>query len=99
MEAIGERAGSLLLKSAASDTLTLRLPSSAKGPLPSPQLVLEDESIDLKATSFKPWHASTLTLTPAPALDFLLALPNNAPRAIALGSPPTHCADAAEFPL
>src|SRR6266849_949824 len=97
MEAVGELAGSLLLKSAASDTLTLRLPSSAKGPLPSPQLVLEDESIDLKATGLKPWHVSTLTLAPAPALDFLLALPNNAPRAVAFGSSLRYWAEAAEF--
>jgi SNF2 family DNA or RNA helicase len=97
MEAIGELAGSLLLKSAATDTLTLRLPSSAKGPLPSPQLVLEDESIDLKATGLKPWHVSTLTLAPAPALDFLLALPNNAPRAVAFGSSLRYWAEAAEF--
>src|SRR6266852_4068238 len=97
MEAVGELAGSLLLKSAASDTLTLRLPSSAKGPLPSPQLVLEDESIDLKATGLKPWHVSTLTLAPAPALDFLLALPNNAPRAVAFGISLRYWAEAAEF--
>ncbi len=97
MEAVGELAGSLLLKSAATDTLTLRLPSSAKGPLPSPQLVLEDESIDLKATGLKPWHVSTLTLAPAPTLDFLLALPNNAPRAVAFGSSLRYWAEAAEF--
>jgi SNF2 family DNA or RNA helicase len=97
MEAIGELAGSLLLKSAATDTLTLRLPSSAKGPLPSPQLVLEDESLDLKATGLKPWHVSTLTFASAPALDFLLALPNNAPRAIAFGSSLRYWAEAAEF--
>jgi SNF2 family DNA or RNA helicase len=97
MEAIGELAGSLLLKSAATDTLTLRLPSSAKGPLPSPQLVLEDESIDLKATCLKPWHVSTLTLAPAPALDFLLALPNKATRAVAFGSSLRYWAEAAAF--
>jgi len=97
MEAVGELVGSLLLKSAASDALTLRLPSSAKGPLPSPQLVLEDESLDLKATGLKPWHASTLTLAPASALDFLLALPNNAPRAVAFGGSLRYWAEAAAF--
>src|SRR5262249_44024549 len=97
MEAIGDLAGSLLLKSAASDALTLRLPSSAKGPLPSPQLVLEDESLDLKVTGLKPWHISTLTLASAPALDFLLALPNNPPRAVAFGGSLRYWAEGAEF--
>jgi SNF2 family DNA or RNA helicase len=97
MEAIGELAGSLLVKSAASDILTLRLPSTTRGPMPSPELVLEDENIELKATAFKPWHMPTLTLEPHLALDFLLSLPSNPPRAVAFGSSLRFWTEAAQF--
>jgi len=97
MEVIGELAGSLLVKSAASDTLTLRLPSTTRGPMPSPGLILEDENIDLKATAFKPWQMPTLTLEPQLALDFLLSLPNNPPHGVAYGSSLRFWTEAAQF--
>ncbi len=97
MEVIGELAGSLLVKSAASDILALRLPSTTRGPMPSPELILEDENIDLKATAFKPWHMPTLTLEPHLALDFLLSLPNNPPHAVAFGSSLRFWTEAAQF--
>src|SRR5258708_4045272 len=52
-EAVGELAGSLLAKSAGIDTLAVRLPSSAKGPLSSPELILGQEDIDLQDVGFK----------------------------------------------
>src|SRR5260370_941502 len=67
-EAIGELAGSLLVKSASSDTLTLLLPSTVKGPLSSPELIFEKEPADLKATGFRPWKGVTLALDPDTAL-------------------------------
>jgi SNF2 family DNA or RNA helicase len=96
-EAMGELAGSLLLAEMDSGTLTLRLPSTTKSPLPSPELILEDESEDLKATAFQPWDIDTLALEPGSALDFLLALPENPPHSVVYGSSLRFWAMAAAF--
>ena len=96
-EAISELVGSLLSKSVGSSRLRLSLPSTATGPLSSPELMLEKEPIDLKVTGFKSWEVATLTLEPGNALDFLLALPNDAPRGIAFGSSLRFWMEAARF--
>ena len=96
-ETMGELVGSLLLAEMGSCTLTLRLPSTAKSPLPSPELILEDENEDLKATAFQAWDVSTLALEPHTALDFLLALPENPPHGITYGSSLNFWATAAAF--
>src|SRR5579871_2855316 len=57
-EALGELAGSLLARIADPGTLTLSLPSSAKGPMPSPELILEEEQ-ELQARAFKAWQIPT----------------------------------------
>src|SRR5205807_6156353 len=80
-----------------SGTLTLHLPSTTKSPLPSPELILEDESEDLKATAFQPWDIDTLALEPGSALDFLLALPENPPHSVVYGSSLRFWAMAAAF--
>ncbi|MEO8972528.1 MAG: DEAD/DEAH box helicase [Ktedonobacteraceae bacterium] len=85
-EALGELAGSLLAQSAELDALTLRLPSTAKGPQSSPELIREQDDVGQDITGFKTWDVETLTLAPGTALDFLLTLPDNAPRGIAFGS-------------
>ncbi|HVB73386.1 MAG TPA: hypothetical protein VNE38_07485, partial [Ktedonobacteraceae bacterium] len=84
-ETLGALAGNLLVRIASPDNMTLCMPSSSKGPLPSPELILEGD-IDLSVAAFKPWDISTLALDPAIALDFLLALPGNPPRGLAFGS-------------
>ncbi len=94
-EVIGGLAGTLLVESMGSDTLTLRLPSTSKNPLPSPELILE--SNDLVASEFKPWQIDTLALDPNLALDFLLALPNNPPHGFAFGSSTRFWMAAAKF--
>ena len=96
-EAISELAGSLLVKSASSGTLSLLLPSTARGPLSSPELIFEKEPADLQATGFRPWKVVTLALDPDGALDFLLALPNYAPHGTAFGSSLRFWTEAARF--
>jgi SNF2 family DNA or RNA helicase/intein/homing endonuclease len=97
LEAVGELSGTLFVESAGSGTLTVHLPSTPKGPLPSPELILETESSDLKAIEFKPWQVSTLTFDPGLALDFLLSLPNNPPHGLAFGSSLRFWATVAKF--
>lgn len=86
MEAVGRFSGSLIVESAGSGTLRLLLPSTSKGPVPSPELILEEESGDEKATGLTPWDIITLTLDPNLALDFLLSLPDQPPHGVAFGS-------------
>ncbi|HKV03260.1 MAG TPA: hypothetical protein VJQ26_14110 [Ktedonobacteraceae bacterium] len=52
-EALGELAGSLLVESAGSAMLTLHMPSTPKGPMHSPELIVE-ETGELRGTAFKP---------------------------------------------
>jgi len=58
--------------------LCLRLPSSAKGPLPSPWLLLEDY-VPEKPTSLKECSIQALALEPAAAAKLLLDLPLDPP--------------------
>jgi len=96
-EAISELAGSLLVKSASPSTISLLLPSTARGPLSSPELIFEKEPADLNATGLRPWKIVTLALDPDSALDFLLALPNYAPHGTAFGSSLRFWTEAARF--
>src|SRR6266516_369149 len=96
-EAISELAGSLLVKSASPSTISLLLPSTARGPLSSPELIFEKEPADLNATALRPWKIVTLALDPDSALDFLLALPNYAPHGTAFGSSLRFWTGAARF--
>lgn len=95
-ETLGELAGSLLARNADLSTLTLSLPSTPKGPMPSPELILEEEE-ELQARAFKAWHIPTMTLDANFARDFLLALPDNAPHGMAFGASLRFWATAASF--
>ncbi len=97
MAAIQEHLGTSPLKNAETGTLALRLPSTAKGPQHSPELLLEREDEDLRPTEFKSWEVATLTLNPKLALDFLLWLPGDPPRGVAFGSSLRFWAEAANF--
>src|SRR2546423_1719562 len=94
---MGELAGSLLGKSASPSTISLLLPSTARGPLSSPELIFEKEPADLNATGLRPWKIVTLALDPDSALDFLLALPNYAPHGTAFASSLRFWTEAARF--
>jgi SNF2 family DNA or RNA helicase len=85
-EALGALTGGLLVKSANDGSLTLRLPATAKGPLPSPELVLEEAGDARQGIELKRWEVPALLLDASLALDALLALPGNPPRGVTYGS-------------
>ena len=75
----------------------MRVPSTSKGPLPSPELIIEKENEDLSTAGFEQWNILTLTLDAHTALDFLLSLPNDLPHAIAFGSSLRFWSEVAKF--
>jgi len=79
------------------NVLTLRLPSTAKGPQHSPELILENGDEGLRPSEFKVWEIPTLALNPKLALDFLLALPYDPPHGMVFGSSLRFWAEAAKF--
>src|SRR5690348_6674369 len=98
MEDLEKLSGSLLVENASIGTLTLRLPSTAKGPQPSPELAVEKESEESRAAlEFKWWEVVTLTLDASLALDFFLSLPNNPPYSTTFGSSLRFWAQVARF--
>ena len=99
MEAAGKLSGSWVSETAGSDVRTVLLPSASGGPLPSPELILEEERGDEKSTGLMPWKVVTLTLDPRLALRFLLSLPKEPPHGAAYGSSLRFWAEAAKFSL
>ncbi|MDQ6662412.1 MAG: DEAD/DEAH box helicase [Chloroflexota bacterium] len=97
MEVIGTLSDPLIAKSTLASSLTLRLPSVSKGPLPSPSLIVENERNMAQEILFQPWKIGTRTLNSDAALDFLLALPSEQPHNIAFGSSLHFWATAAQF--
>ena len=83
-EVLGDFIGAPLLKRAEPNTVSLRLPSTAKVPTHSPELLVEAPLEN--ATSLKWWDVETLTFRDSLMLDLLLALPDNAPYDVAYGS-------------
>ncbi len=83
-EALGDFIGAPLLKRAEPNTISLRLPSTAKTPTHSPELLVEAPLEN--ATSLKWWDVEALTFHDSLMLDLLLALPDNAPYDVAYGS-------------
>lgn len=84
-EAIANLSGSLIIERASSASLTLRWPSTTKGPLPSPELILEQPP-DTRDATFTWWEIAMLQLDTSHALDCLLSLPSLAPHGVAFGS-------------
>ncbi|HEV2659085.1 MAG TPA: hypothetical protein VGU68_00685, partial [Ktedonobacteraceae bacterium] len=99
LEASGELLGSLLAQGAGTDTVTLRLPSTVRGPLPSPELILKQPADDKKGAAFKWWYVVSAVLDAGAALDWMLALPARAPAGIAFGSDLRFWIEAARFSL
>ncbi len=54
---------------------TLRLPSDKGGPLPSPEVILEQERVSAGKAGLTGWEIPCLAFTPERGLDFLLQLP------------------------
>lgn len=86
-----------MLRSAGTGTLELRLPSTAHGPQPSPELILEQADNAAKPTAFKPWRVDTLALDAQSAFALLRALPGETPHGVAFGSDLRFWATAAMF--
>jgi SNF2 family DNA or RNA helicase len=97
MEAVGQLSGTLLAKSGGSGSLSLRLPSMFRGPLPSPELVIEKENEDHSNVAFEQWNIPSLTFDANTALDLLLALPSDAPHGTAFGSSLRFWSEVAKF--
>src|SRR5579859_261466 len=97
MAAIKEHLGILPLESAETGALTLRLPSTTKGPQHSPELIVEREDEEQGPTEFKAWEVAALTLNPKLALDFLLRLHGELQHGVAFGSSLRFWAEAANF--
>ena len=95
-EAFGSLSGSLLAANAIDGSLTLRLPSSPRSPLPSPELILERE-VEEQEVELRPWQVETLALDAGAALDFLLALSDKAPHGVAFGSSLSYWREVAHF--
>lgn len=82
------------------ETKTSLLPSTQKGPLPSPWLIREEDDSAEKATGLAGWDIETLTFEePYLAFEFLLGLPEQPPRGIAFGSSLRFWIEAARFSL
>ena len=80
-------------------TIPLLLPSTQRGPLPSPWLVREEEYDHGKATALAGWNVETLIFDPGIAFDLLLDLPARPPHGIAFGSSLRFWTEAALFSL
>lgn len=80
-------------------TMPLLLPSTQRGPLPSPWLVREEEYDHGKATALAGWNVETLIFDPRVAFDLLLDLPASPPHGIAFGSSLRFWTEAALFSL
>ncbi|NQE04600.1 RNA polymerase-associated protein RapA [ANME-1 cluster archaeon GoMg1] len=83
------------------ETKTFLLPSTQKGPLPSPWLIREDEEdySAEKATGLAGWDIETLSFDPYSAFDFLLGLPEQPPRGFDFGGSLRFWIEAARFSL
>lgn len=86
-EIIGGLADNLVASNAKKAMLALRLPSTSKEPLSSPELLWDIEhTMGRGKRELRWWNVTTITLDASHAFDFLLALSNMAPTGVALGS-------------
>jgi len=100
-ELIGDISDKTCLKSAKFEKRTFLLPSTQKGPLPSPWLIREDEDdygTD-KATGLAGWNIEALLFEPYSAFNFLVGLPEQPSRGFAFGSSLRFWIGAAKFSL
>ncbi|MCD6207416.1 MAG: hypothetical protein J7J06_05410 [Methanosarcinales archaeon] len=80
-------------------TGTFLLPSTRKGPLPSPWLILEEDCVSEKATTLSAWNIEMLVFDAHHAFDLLLGLPAHPPHGIAFGGTLGFLIEAAIFSL
>jgi SNF2 family DNA or RNA helicase len=96
---IAELSGTSLHEKIEQGHFNLRLPSTTRGPLHSPELILEQEDESIVPTEWRQWEVATLALNPKLALNALLALPENPSHGVAYGSSLRFWAQAATFAL
>jgi SNF2 family DNA or RNA helicase len=101
-DALAEAGTGDLARKAVDDELTLRLPSTADGPLGSPELVRPpaDSTPDASAgrrTSLAPWRVPVLVFEPAAAAAVLPALASLAPGDLAVSGSIGYLAAVARF--
>jgi SNF2 family DNA or RNA helicase len=89
----------VIYETAALEKKTFLLPSTQKGPLPSPWLIREEDYSAEKATGLVGWDIETLAFDPYLAFDFLLGLPEQPPRGFAFGNSLRFWVEVAKFSL
>ena len=80
------------------ETITCLLPSTKRGPLPSPWLIREDCPIE-KPSRLSPWSINSATFDPYSALDLLIDLPAHPPHGIAFAASLRFWIEAARLAL
>jgi SNF2 family DNA or RNA helicase len=83
----------------ALETKTFLLPSTQKGPLPSPWLIREEDYSADKATMLAEWNIETIIFDPYLAFEFLLGLPDQPTHGVAFGSSLRFWLEVAKFSL
>ncbi len=96
-EVVDDLVGGLFTKDAQAGMLALRLPSVGSGPLPSPELLLDEKPGDSQGAELEWWNVATLQLDASHALDFLLRLPNQSPHGVAFSGSLHFWSEAAKF--
>jgi len=96
-EVVDDLVGGLFTKGAQAGMLALRLPSVVSGPLPSPELLLDEKRGDSQGAELEWWNVATLQLDASHALDFLLRLPNQSPHGVAFSGSLHFWSEAAKF--
>ncbi len=99
MEVVRKLAGNQPVKDDGAEIMTLRLPSTAKGPLPSSELVVSEVVSRYPKVEFRWWDIVTLMFEPGVALDFLLALPSEHAYSVIFGASLRFWTEAAKFAL
>jgi len=98
-EVIGDLSKILVGESVSSAVLSVRLPSTGRGPLPSRELIQEDRIGYTDEVVLTPWDINTLAIDPDVCLDFLISLPSGPPHGVAFGSSLRFWIEVAKFSL
>ncbi|MFA4836198.1 MAG: DEAD/DEAH box helicase [Dehalococcoidia bacterium] len=96
---VGGLSEGLIAQSASPAVLPVLLPSTGKGPLSSPDLILAERIKGTGKITLISWEIDTLTLDPVDALDFLISLPSESSHEVAFGNSLHFWAEAAKLSL
>ncbi len=98
-ETLKNLAGNTVVGDGEAKPLVLQLPAVGAGPLPSPELILDEtrDAQEIAEAAFSAWIVTARAFDAGTALDFLLRLPASAPHGIAYGSALRFWIEAARF--